>query len=128
MMIKCINTKAAPEAIGPYSQAVKAGDFLFMSGQISIDPETNQLELYGGDVAAQTDRILKNLQAILEVESLSLKNVVKTNVYLKDMDHFGKMNAVYAQHFGDHKPARACVAAKLPKDVDVGIEAVAVYS
>jgi len=124
--MKPINTDKAPKAVGPYSQAIEAGGFLFCSGQIPIDPQTNELKLFDGDVALQTGLVLSNLKAVLSAEGLTLKDVVKTGVFLADMNDFAKMNAVYASEFGDHKPARACVqAARLPKDVRVEIEAIA---
>lgn len=124
--MKLINTNKAPKAVGPYSQAVLSGGLLFCSGQIPIDPSTNELKLFDGDVTAQTKLVLSNLKAVLESEGLTLKNVVKTSVFLADMGDFAKMNEVYAAEFGDHKPARACVqAARLPKDVGVEIEAIA---
>lgn len=122
-----IQTDKAPKAVGPYSQAVRTGNLIFLSGQIPIDPKTNELNLFDGDVAKQTDLVLKNLAAVLAAEGLTLKNIVKTSVFLKDMGDFANMNEVYAAHFGEHKPARACVqAARLPKDVSVEIEAIAV--
>jgi 2-iminobutanoate/2-iminopropanoate deaminase len=124
--MKLINTDKAPKAVGPYSQAVLSGGLLFCSGQIPIDPSTNELKLFDGDVAAQTRLVLSNLKAVLASQGLTLKNVVKTSVFLADMGDFTKMNEVYAAEFGDHKPARACVqAARLPKDVRVEIEAIA---
>ena len=129
MEMKLVNTDKAPKAVGPYSQAVKAGDMLFMSGQIPIDPSTNELNLYGGDAAKQADLVLNNLKAVLASEGLTLDNVIKTGVFLKDMADFVHVNEVYASHFGTHKPARACVAvAGLPKGVSVEIEAIAVCS
>ena len=122
-----VNSDKAPKAVGPYSQAVKVGNMLFLSGQIPINPTTNELELSDGDVAKQTDLVINNLKAVLASEGLTLKNVLKTGVFLKDMGDFGQMNEIYAAHFGDHKPARACVAvAGLPKGVSVEIEAIAV--
>ena len=117
-------TDNAPAAIGPYSQAVVVDGFVFCSGQIPLDPAT--MELSQGDVQEQTDLVLKNLAAVLEASGSSMSNVVKTTVFLKDMDDFVAMNDVYARHFGDHRPARAAVqAARLPKDVSVEIECVA---
>ena len=122
--IKFINTSEAPGAIGPYSQAVIAGEWVFASGQIPIDPATG--ELIEGGIADQTDRVLKNLSAVLHEAGLSLDQVVKTTVYLADMGSFGEMNEVYARHFGDHRPARATVqAAALPKNVGVEIDVIA---
>ncbi len=124
--MKPINTDKAPKAVGPYSQAMEAGGFLFCSGQIPIDPATNELKLFDGDVTAQTKLVLSNLKAVLAAKGLTLKSVVKTGVFLADMNDFVKMNEVYAAEFGDHKPARACIqAARLPKDVRVEIEAIA---
>lgn len=122
--IASVRTDDAPGAIGPYSQAVVTDGWIFASGQIPLDPVTGAL--VDGDVAAQTDRVLENLRAVLAAAGGSLRSVVKTTVFLSDMAHFGKMNAVYARHFGEHRPARATVAvAGLPKDVDVEIEVVA---
>ena len=122
--IKFISTSEAPGAIGPYAQAVIAGEWVFASGQIPIDPATG--ELIDGGIADQTDRVLKNLSAVLHEAGLSLDQVVKTTVYLADMGSFGEMNEVYAKHFGDHRPARATVqAAALPKNVGVEIDVIA---
>jgi 2-iminobutanoate/2-iminopropanoate deaminase len=119
-----ISTLKAPAALGPYSQAVRWGDLIFVSGQIPIDPATSQVA--GDDVAAQTERVLKNLAAILEAAGASLGQVLKTTVYLRDLNDFGKMNEVYARFFSEQPPARATVqVARLPRDVSVEIEAVA---
>ncbi len=119
-----VSTQEAPAAIGPYSQAVRAGDFMFCSGQVGIDPETN--ELAGEDIEAQTAQALKNLKAVLKTSELRMKNVVKTTVYLKNIDDFAAMNAVYAETFDMYKPARATVeVARLPLDALVEIECVA---
>ena len=119
-----VHTDRAPAAIGPYSQAVVTGGWVFCSGQIPLDPATG--ELVGGDVAAQTDRVLRNLAAVLEAAGGSLSHVVKTTVFLADMADFTAMNEVYARHFGDHRPARATVqAAGLPRGVGVEIECIA---
>jgi 2-iminobutanoate/2-iminopropanoate deaminase len=108
-----VHTEKAPRAIGPYSQAVIAGDTIYTAGQIALDPET--MELSGGDVASQTDRVLRNLAAVLEAAGSSLRHVVRTTVYLIDMADFPAMNEVYSRHFGDHRPARSTVAvAALP--------------
>ncbi|HEX7049427.1 MAG TPA: RidA family protein [Longimicrobiales bacterium] len=124
MEIKTIRTADAPAAIGPYSQAQVVGGFVFTAGQIAFDPAT--MELVGGDVAAQTERVLENLKAVLEAAGASLGTVVKTTVFLKDMDDFTAMNEVYARYFGDHRPARTTVqAGKLPKGALVEIDAVA---
>lgn len=122
--IATVRTDDAPGAIGPYSQAVVTDGWVFASGQIPLDPATGAL--VEGDVAAQTDRVLRNLAAVLAAAGGSLGSVVKTTVFLSDMAHFGEMNAVYERHFGEHRPARATVAvAGLPKAVDVEIELVA---
>lgn len=119
-----IHTDRAPAAIGPYSQALSAGSLVFTAGQIALDPATG--EIVGDDVATQTDRVFRNLQAILEAAGASLGSVLKTTVFLADMGDFGAMNEVYARFFGSHKPARSTVqVARLPKDVRVEIEAVA---
>ncbi|MGD1097471.1 MAG: RidA family protein [Bryobacteraceae bacterium] len=126
-MKKIISTDYAPRAIGPYSQAVVSNGFAFLSGQIAIDPATNQL--IEGDVAAQTERVLENLKAVLTAAGSSLPQVLKTTVFLKDMGDFVKMNEVYARYFSEKPPARATVeAARLPRDVSVEIECVAVVS
>ncbi|AIF69036.1 endoribonuclease [Palaeococcus pacificus DY20341] len=123
-MKEIIFTEKAPKPIGPYSQAVKVGNFLFISGQIPINPETG--ELIQGDIKAQTRQVLENIKAIVEAAGGSLNNIVKVNVYLKDMNDFQAMNEVYAEYFGESKPARAAVeVARLPKDVKIEIEAIA---
>ncbi len=120
-----VHTPAAPAAIGPYSQAIVAGNLVFTAGQIALDPRTNQL--VPGDVATQTARVMENLQAVLEAAGASLQSVVKTTVFLADMADFAAMNDVYGQYFGDHKPARSTVqAARLPRDVRVEIDTIAV--
>jgi 2-iminobutanoate/2-iminopropanoate deaminase len=114
----------APAAIGPYSQAVVAGGLVFTAGQIALDPET--MEVSAGDVADQTEQVMRNLAAVLREAGADLSTVVKTTVFLRDMNDFTAMNEVYGRHFGDHKPARSTVqAARLPRDVAVEIEAVA---
>jgi 2-iminobutanoate/2-iminopropanoate deaminase len=124
LMAEVVATKDAPQAIGPYSQAIKVGNFLFTSGQIAIDPATGQV--IDGDIAAQTDRVMKNLAAILKAGGLTLQRVVKTTVFLKSMGDFATMNEVYGKHFGEHRPARSTVeVARLPKDVLVEIEVIA---
>lgn len=125
-MLKMIHTDKAPAAIGPYSQAVRAGGLLFCSGQIPIDPATGNLELFNGDVAKQTQLVLQNLAEVLSSEGLSLNDVAKTTIFLTDMGDFSKVNEVYATFFQTHKPARATVEVKgLPKNVSVEIEAIA---
>lgn len=119
-----VSTSNAPGAIGPYSQAIVSEGWIFASGQIPLDPATG--ELVGGDVAAQTDQVMKNLAAVLEEGGGSLGTVVKTTVFLSDMGLFADMNQTYERHFGAHRPARATVAvAGLPKGVDVEIEVIA---
>ena len=119
-----ISTKAAPAAIGPYSQAVRAGDFLFLSGQIPLEPATGALVV--GDVRVQTQRVLENLAAILEAAGSAPGQVVKTTVYLADLGDFPAMNEVYASFFTGTAPARATVqVSRLPRDVRVEIDAVA---
>jgi len=119
-----IQTANAPQAIGPYSQAVKAGGFLFASGQIPIDPNTG--EFVSSGIAEQTEQVLKNLSAVLEAAGSSLERVVKTTVFLVDMTEFVAMNEVYGRYFKNQPPARATIqAARLPRDARVEIEAVA---
>jgi 2-iminobutanoate/2-iminopropanoate deaminase len=119
-----ISTAAAPGAIGPYSQAIRAGDFLFVSGQIPLDPATGQL--VSGDIRDQAHQVLKNLGAILEAAGASYARVVKTTVYVQDLGEFAAMNEVYATYFPAPAPARATIqAARLPRDVRVEIDLVA---
>ncbi len=119
-----IHTGAAPAAIGPYSQGVVIGDLVFTAGQIPLDPET--MEITGAGISEQTDRVLRNLSAILEAAGATLGSVVKTTVFLADMNEFGAMNEVYARWFGGHRPARSAVeVSRLPKDVRIEIEAIA---
>lgn len=123
-MKKIINTDKAPSALGPYSQAVKAGDFIYVSGQTPIDPSTG--EFAGNDIKTQTKQSLENIKAILESAGATLENVVKTNVFLSDMNNFTPMNEVYGTYFKTECPARAAVeVARLPKDAMVEIEAIA---
>lgn len=125
LMKKEIKTQNAPMAIGPYSQAIEANGFIFASGQIAIDPSTG--ELITGGVEEQTRLVLTNLSSVMEAAGSSLENVVKCTVFLKDMNDFSKMNAVYEEFFDAPYPARAAVeVARLPKDVKVEIEAIAV--
>ncbi len=124
MELKKVHTDGAPEAIGPYSQAIIVGNLVFTAGQTPLDPAT--MKLVEGDVAAQTARALDNIRAVLEAAGTSLDNVVKTTVFLKDMNDFPAMNEVYARYFGDHRPARSTVeVARLPMDARVEIEAIA---
>lgn len=122
-----VATDAAPGAIGPYSQAVRAGDFVFCSGQIPIDPASG--EFVSNDVAEQTEQVLKNLSAVLQAAGSSLQNVVKTTVFVADMNDFARMNEVYGKYFVENPPARATVqAARLPKDARVEIECIALVA
>jgi 2-iminobutanoate/2-iminopropanoate deaminase len=123
-MREIISTKNAPQAIGPYSQAVKANGLVFVSGQVAIDPATQQV--ITGDVAAQTDRVLKNLSEILEAAESGLGKVVRSTVFLKNMSDFAAMNAVYGKYFSTAPPARSTVeVARLPKDVLVEVDVIA---
>ena len=119
-----VATDAAPKAIGPYSQGITTGDFIFTAGQIGFDPATMELK---GNIAEQTDRTLKNLAAILSAAGSDLAHVLKATVFLTDMGNFAAMNEVYTKHFGSHKPARSTVAVVgLPKNALVEIEVIAV--
>lgn len=123
-MRQIIATKQAPAAIGPYSQGVKANGFLFLSGQVALDPASGQV--VGADIRTQTERVLKNLEAVLAAGGSSLAAVVKTTVFLADMNDFAAMNEVYGRFFSQEPPARATVqAARLPKDVKVEIDLIA---
>lgn len=122
--MESIQTDRAPQAIGPYSQAIKANGFIFASGQIPLDPAT--MRIVEGGIEEQTGRVLDNLTAVLEAAGSSLDRVVKTTVYLADMNEFAAMNEIYARYFGATKPARATVqVARLPRDVKVEIDVVA---
>ena len=122
-----ISTGQAPKAIGPYSQAIVANGMAYLSGQIPLDPATNQM--IEGGIEAQTERVLENLKAVLEACGASLATVVKTTVFLKDMGEFPKMNEVYARYFAENPPARSTVqAAKLPRDVSVEIDCIAIVA
>jgi len=124
-MKKIVATEKAPKAIGPYSQAVLHNGLAFLSGQIPLDPATGQM--VEGDIAAQTARVLENLQSVLEACGSGLDAVVKTTVFLKDMAEFAKMNEVYGGYFTQNPPARSTVeAARLPRDVRVEIDAIAI--
>ncbi len=128
MTCKVIHTEKAPAPVGPYNQAIAAsGQLLFVSGQIAIDPSSNQI-VYNDDVAKQTSRVMANLQAVLEAAGAKFENVVKTTIFLKDMNDFATVNQVYAGYFDPgNAPARACVeASRLPQDVLVEIECIAV--
>jgi 2-iminobutanoate/2-iminopropanoate deaminase len=122
--MESIQTDRAPQAIGPYSQAIKANGFIFASGQIPLDPAT--MRIVEGGIEEQTGRVLDNLKAVLEAAGSSLDRVVKTTVYLADMGEFAAMNEIYAKYFGVTKPARATVqVARLPRDVKIEIDVVA---
>lgn len=124
MMLKPVSTPDAPAAIGPYSQAIVHGGLCWCSGQVAFDPATGQL--IQGDVQDETRQVLKNLAAVLDAAGSGLHKVIRATVFLKDMNDFGAVNAIYAEAFGDHRPARACVeVARLPKDVRVEISVVA---
>lgn len=119
-----IHTDAAPAAIGPYNQAIKAGATLYVSGQIPLIPET--MELITGGVAEETHQVLKNVQAVLKQAGYSLEDVVKASIFISDMGDFATINEVYAQYFTQNQPARECVAVKtLPKNVNVEISVIA---
>lgn len=125
MQLSAIQTSDAPAAIGPYSQAIKAGNLLFVSGQIPINPATGQV--VSGDIVAETHQVMKNLDAILTKAGGSLNNVAKATIFIKDMNDFAKINEVYAGYFGGTFPARETVeVSRLPKDVNVEISVIAV--
>ena len=122
--LQVVATPSAPQAIGPYSQAIIAGGFVYTAGQVALDPAT--MNLVAGDVRAQAERVLTNLAAVLEAAGTSLSRVVKTTVYLATMDDFAALNEVYAARFGAHRPARSTVAVKtLPKNALVEMDCVA---
>ncbi|PYJ69343.1 MAG: reactive intermediate/imine deaminase [Verrucomicrobia bacterium] len=124
-MKKIISTNDAPAAIGPYSQAVRSGDLLFCSGQISLDPKSGQI--VPGDIAAQTRRVLDNIAAVLKAEGLTFENVIKTTIFLTDLGDFQTVNEIYASYFKQQPPARSTVqVSALPKGAKVEIEAIAV--
>jgi 2-iminobutanoate/2-iminopropanoate deaminase len=125
--LRKVQTDQAPAAIGPYSQGIVAHGFVYTAGQIPLDPATGTL--VEGDIAAQTERVMRNVQAVLQAAGADLSTVVKTTVFLRDMGDFVAMNEVYGRWFGEHAPARSTVqAARLPRDVAVEIEAIAVVS
>ena len=125
MDIKDVRTAGAPEPVGPYSQAVVAGGFVFCSGQIALDPVTGTM--VDGDVAAETAQVMDNLKAVLDAAGSSLDRAVKMTIYLSDMDDFAVVNEVYGRYFGDIPPARSTVqAARLPKGANVEIDCIAV--
>lgn len=123
MSTKMISTVNAPAAIGPYAQAVKANGFLFISGQIPVDPKTN--EVVAADFTTQTIRSMENIKAIAETAGATLQNIVKTTIFVSDLSGFAEVNKAYGNYFTEYKPARACVeVSRLPKDVLVEIEAI----
>ncbi len=122
---KVIATDAAPKAVGPYSQAVQAGNFLFLSGQLALNPRNG--EMVGSDISTQTKQVIENIKGVLGAAGASLSDVVKTTVFLQSMDDFARMNEIYKQYFGDAAPARSTVeVARLPKNALVEIESIAV--
>ena len=124
MIKRTIETKQAPAAIGPYSQAIRIGDFLYTSGQIALDPESGIF--LSGEIEEETEQTLKNISAILQAGGVSFENVIKTTVYLSDLNDFTRMNQVYEKYFSKNKPARACVqVAALPKGAKIEIDAIA---
>jgi 2-iminobutanoate/2-iminopropanoate deaminase len=121
---KQIQTTQAPSAIGPYSQAIRVGEFLYTSGQIALNPEN--MEMMNGSIEVETECVFKNLEAILKADGMSLVHVIKTTVYLTNLGEFSRMNQVYEKFFGETKPARACVqVSALPKGAKVEIDAIA---
>lgn len=119
-----IISKKAPAAIGPYSPALKVGNLIFASGQLPINPKTGKMT--EGDIEAQAQRVLENLKAVLEPYAVSLENVVKTTIFLKNMNNFARVNKVYGEYFKEKFPARSCIeVSRLPKDADIEIEAIA---
>ena len=121
---KVIQTEKAPKAIGPYSQAIQAGKFLFLSGQIPLDPKTG--ELVKGDIRKQTQQVLENIKGVLESQGLGMEDIVKVTIFLKDIGNFNQVNEVYATYFPSSPPARSTVeVAKLPRDADIEIETIA---
>ena len=124
---KIIKTHKSPQAIGPYSQAIKSGNFIFASGQIPLDPVSGNME--ENDIKKQTERVMENIKGLLESESLTLANVIKTTCYLSDMSNFASFNEVYGSYFKENPPARSTVAVKsLPKDALVEVEITAVIN
>ncbi|MFO7836598.1 MAG: RidA family protein [Candidatus Thorarchaeota archaeon] len=124
MKREVVHSKDAPQAVGPYSQAIKTGDFVFCSGQIPMEPETG--EIVTGTITSQTKQCLSNIQAVLKAAGSSMDKVVKVTIFLKNMDDFGEMNEEYATWFGDDPPARAAVEVRrLPKHVGIEIQAIA---
>ena len=124
MKKRVIQTDKAPKAIGPYSQAIQAGNMIFLSGQIPLDPRTGEVVL--GDIRKQTVRVLENLKGMLESQNLGMEDVVKTTIFLKNLDYFNQVNDVYGTYFSSSPPARSTVeVARLPRNVEIEIEAIA---
>jgi 2-iminobutanoate/2-iminopropanoate deaminase len=124
MKKRVIQTEIAPKAIGPYSQAIQAGNFLFLSGQIPLEPKTG--ELVKGDIGQQTKQVLENIKGVLESQKLGMEDVVKVTMFLKDIGNFNRVNEVYSTYFTSSPPARSTVeVARLPRDVEIEIEAIA---
>jgi len=124
MKKRVIQTDKAPKAIGPYSQAIQAGNMIFLSGQIPLDPRTGEVVL--GDIRKQTVRVLENLKGMLESQNLGMEDVVKTTIFLKNLDYFNQVNDVYSTYFSSSPPARSTVeVARLPRNVEIEIEAIA---
>ena len=122
-MIEAVATEGAPKAIGPYSQGIKANGLIFVSGQVALDPRTQQM--VQGDVAAETERVLENLKAVVEAAGSSLAHTVKTTVYLADLGDFAKMNEVYAEFFGENKPVRTTIVCKFIADIRIEVDCIA---
>jgi 2-iminobutanoate/2-iminopropanoate deaminase len=121
---RVVQTDRAPKAIGPYSQAIQAGDFLFLSGQIPLDPRTG--ELVKGDVGQQTKQVLENIKGVLESQKLGMEDVVKVTIFIKNIANFNQVNEIYSTYFPTSPPARSTVeVARLPRDVEIEIEAIA---
>jgi len=124
MSKRIIQTELAPAAIGPYSQAIRIGDFLYTSGQIALDPKSGKF--LSGEIKEETEQTLRNISAILQADGLELENVIKTTVYLSNLNDFVQMNQIYEKYFSKNKPARACVqVAALPKGAKIEIDAIA---
>jgi len=124
MKKRVVQTEKAPKAIGPYSQAIQAGDFLFLSGQVPLDPKTG--ELVKGDIRQQTEQVLENIKGVLESQKLGLEDVVKVTIFLKNIENFNQVNEVYGTYFPSSAPARSTVeVARLPRNAEIEIEAVA---
>ncbi len=124
MSKEIIFTENAPAPVGPYSQAIRTGNMLYCSGQISIDPKTN--EIFTGDIQKQTEMVMENIRAVLTEAGLGFDNIIKTMIFITDMNDFSKVNEIYAKYFPENPPARSCVAVStLPKNVNVEIEVIA---